>query len=386
MTSRKNFSFRLASRKPSTLAAIAAFLAVPATLLAQAAPAKEPDVLVTRNGERLVGHLVRSNGSSLVFHSDTVGDVNVDWAKVAQLTSSQRFVVIPKGFTLKRNEKGEQLVRGTISATNQRIQVDPGSGEPQKTVAVDDAGHLIDEPAFNKALDGHGFLQAWKGAFTAGAAFVEATQNSRSFSSTIHLVRAVPTEDWLAPRDRTLVDFSAAYGTLSSPSSPTVKTAIYHLGLEQDRYFSSRMYGFGQAAFDHNFSQGLDLQQTYSGGIGWTVVKTDKQTLDLKASISYISQSFAPPGSNQNLIGSVLNETYQRKLPRGMLFDQQITIVPAWNNTSAYSATGSAGLTVPMYKRLSFSLNTLDTFLNDPPPGFKKNSFQFTMGLTYSLP
>jgi len=26
----------------------------------------------------------------------------------------------------------------------------------------------------------------------------------------------------------------------------------------------------------------------------------------------------------------------------------------------------------------------IDTFLNDPPTGFKKN-FQFTLGLTYSL-
>jgi hypothetical protein len=26
-----------------------------------------------------------------------------------------------------------------------------------------------------------------------------------------------------------------------------------------------------------------------------------------------------------------------------------------------------------------------DAFLNDPPPGFQKNSFQLTLGLTYSL-
>jgi hypothetical protein len=30
-------------------------------------------------------------------------------------------------------------------------------------------------------------------------------------------------------------------------------------------------------------------------------------------------------------------------------------------------------------------IGSLDTFLNDPPPGFRKNSFQFTAGLTYAL-
>jgi hypothetical protein len=39
-----------------------------------------------------------------------------------------------------------------------------------------------------------------------------------------------------------------------------------------------------------------------------------------------------------------------------------------------------------VYKRLSLAVSTLDTFLNNPPPGFKKNSFQFTTGLTYTLP
>jgi len=66
-------------------------------------------------------------------------------------------------------------------------------------------------------------------------------------------------------------------------------------------------------------------------------------------------------------------------------FIEQLAITPAWNNTSAYSATGSAGIMMPLYKRLSFSLNTIDTFLNNPPPGFKKNSFQLTTGLTYTL-
>jgi len=38
-----------------------------------------------------------------------------------------------------------------------------------------------------------------------------------------------------------------------------------------------------------------------------------------------------------------------------------------------------------VHKRLSLALGSLDTFLNNPPPGFKKNSFQFTASLTYAL-
>jgi hypothetical protein len=72
-------------------------------------------------------------------------------------------------------------------------------------------------------------------------------------------------------------------------------------------------------------------------------------------------------------------------LAHGILLTEQLAATPAWNNTRAYTAVGGAGLTMPVFKRLSIAMSALDTFLNDPPAGFKKNSFQFTTGITYSL-
>jgi len=40
---------------------------------------------------------------------------------------------------------------------------------------------------------------------------------------------------------------------------------------------------------------------------------------------------------------------------------------------------------LPVYKRLSFSLSTIDNFLNNPQIGYKKNSFQFITGFTLNL-
>ena len=74
-----------------------------------------------------------------------------------------------------------------------------------------------------------------------------------------------------------------------------------------------------------------------------------------------------------------------RKFARGMLFLQEIAVTPEWNVTSAYAAIGTASLNVPVYKRMTFTTSISDSFLNNPPPGFKKNSFQFLTGLTYLL-
>ena len=96
-------------------------------------------------------------------------------------------------------------------------------------------------------------------------------------------------------------------------------------------------------------------------------------------------QAFQVPANNHNLIASTFAEDLLRKFPHGMTLSQQITVTPAWNETNAWMTTGGALFAAPVYKRLSFSLGILDNFLNDPPPGFRKNSFQATTGLTYSL-
>ena len=357
-----------------------------ATLFAVPGLGQEPDVLVFTNGEKLIGHLKRSNGKSVTFKSDMAGEIKVEWSKIKEIHSAQRFAVIKTDLKIHRHFDPSTVPQGALSMSDQKLEVSPGEGRAPQTIAVGDAAEVIDAADFQKDIGHAGLLQDWKGAITGGASLVVSTQKSRSFNGGFHFVRASPAADWLEPRDRTLFDFGASYGKITQPGIEDVKTEIYHFGAERDEFFSKRVYGFGQATYDHNFSQGLDLQQSYGGGLGWAVLKTDNRELDLKGSITYIRQSFQQSKNNQNLIGATIGENYTRKFARGILFVEQLAVTPAFNNSNAYSAIGNAGLTVPFYKRLNLSVGAVDNFLNDPPPGFKKNSFQFTTGVTYTLP
>jgi hypothetical protein len=349
--------------------------------MTQPAAKPEPDVLIFANGEKLVGKLVRSSGSTVTFHSDSVGDVKADWSKIRELRSAQKFVAIAKGVELNRHSDVSKLPTGAVALADKTLTV---GGQ---TVPVADAAHLVDQPAFEKAvLHSPGFLEAWTGSVTAGASLVEATQKSQSFTGGIGLLRATPAADWLAARDRTTLDFSASDGSVSQPGSPKLKTEIFHGDLERDEYLPrSHAYFFAQTAFDHNYSQGLDLQQMYGGGFGWTVVKRATATLDLKGSMSYERQSFQTAADNHNLVGSVFSESYMRKLARGVTWLEGISVTPSWNIGKAYSWMANSSLNFPVYKRLGFSVAAADSFLNDPPPSFKKNSFQLTMAVSYSL-
>ena len=355
------------------------------------APQPGPDVITLASGEKLTGHFVRSTGSNVTFKSDGLGEVTIDWSKVRSLQTTAKVAVIGKDVKLRKKHLPSNVPQGTLGMQEQKMQIAPAPPAAPQSIPVADASVVIDQDAFQKALmRTPGILSDWTGTLTAGATLVHATQNNQTFTGAAALVRAEPTEDWLEPGYRTLINFSESYGKLTQPATPTIKTSIYHAGAEQDEYFTMSLFGFGQGGFDHNYSQGLDLQQTYAGGIGWTAIKNDAQELDLKGSASYIRQAFLAGASgvapaSQSLVGSVFSEHYQRKLPRGARLDQTLSVTPAWNNTNAYSAAFGALMSIPVYKHLSGSVSLTDTYLNDPPPGFKKNSLQFTLGVTYTL-
>jgi hypothetical protein len=359
-------------------------LLVASTLIAQTAPA--PDVIVFNNGDRLAGHFVRSTGASVTFHSDAIGDLTIDWSKVKELRTSAKVAIIRKGVRLRHRSESAGIPQGTLAMRDQQLFLTPPPSTAPQPVPVADAAVVIDSPAFEKATTRNpNLLQDWKGTATLGASLVAATQNSRTFNGAIGLLRSEPGEDWLPTHDRTIANLSTSYGLVTQPSTPSVKTSIYHVDVERDEFISQRIFGFGQASFDHNFSQGLNLQQTYSGGLGWTVLQAATQTLDLKVSGSYSRQQFSS-GPGQGLIGSVFGQQYNRKFRHGFIADQHLTYTPAWNNPKAWSAAFGTVFTIPVYKRIGASSSVIDSFLNDPPPGFKRNSFQVSFGATWALP
>lgn len=346
----------------------------------------EADILIFANGDRLTGRLERSDGSKLIFKTDMAGEITVDWKTVKELHTGREFAVIPNGVNVKTGENPAKIPQGTLQVNDQQIQLRNPGGVAEQTIPTADSAYIVDKPTFDNAISSReGLFQAWSGSVTLGTSLVDATQRSNTLSGSAGLLRLTPQEDWLDRRDRTALDVSFAYGMLTQPDTPDVKTDIYHVDAERDEYFTSRLFAFGVIGYDHNFSQGLDLQQSYGAGIGWTVVKNPDNELSLRASMNYLKEQFQTSSLNQNLVGSAFAETYMRTFTHKIVLTEQGSATPAWNNTNAYSAAGQIGLSIPVYKRFSLSMTAVDTFINNPPTGFRKNSFQFATGLTYSV-
>ena len=374
------------------------------------APAPSPDTLMLSNGDVLHGKLVSAVDGKVTFHTDSLGDVAVTWDKIKELHTGEKFAVLDKSVKPRGKKDAGQIPQGTLDVVGQAITVhsENGAAAPNGAgtngagtngtalapIPVKNAEYVMDGAEIDKELYHEpGFFTGWNGPVTFGATVVTATQDQFTASGTIGLVRAVPSASWLTPRNRTTADFSGSFGKITEPGTPTIKTAIYHAAAERDEYLSSRIFAMAQTAFDHNFGQGLALQSAFGGGFGLTAFKNPKQELDLKANIQYETQQFiATPGAasspSQNLIGSTISAGYMAKL-KLLTLTQSLAFVPAFNVPRDYSANETDTLAFPAYKNLSFSIGTLDSYLNDPPltttPPTKPNSFQFTVGLTYAI-
>jgi hypothetical protein len=401
------FSRRVLSRICGATSPLFAVIAILFISLASseriAAQDNAPDTLVLSNGDTLHGKFVSAISGKVIFHSDPLGDVTLEWGKIKELHTAGAFAVIDKNVKIRSRKKSTSIPTGTLDVANQSLSLHTESAAPAP-IPVADAAFIMDKATLVKQLyHSPGFLSGWNGAATAGAAIVTATQNQYTFSGGIGMVRVVPTVSWLDPHNRTSFDFLGSYGKITQPSytipatgtTPPVfvpavvtKSALYHADAERDEYLSPRFFALGQTAFDHNFAQDLELQQIYGGGFGWTALKTPKQEADLKATIQYEKQQFITGATaNENLIGSTLSLSYVLH-HKFVTYTQGLAFIPAFNHPHAYSADETNTLAFPAYKNLSFSMGTLDSYLNDTPasePPTKHNSFQFTMGLTYAI-
>jgi hypothetical protein len=390
------------NRKPLlTLARHIAWTCVCTLLLlwASQAYAETPDTITFSDGEQLAGKLISVLGGTVTFHSDILGNVTVPLEKVKTLNTAHPFAVVEKNQRVTRKTAVEQIPVGSIALKSNSVNVSPPNAQ-EKSFPENQIASLVDATTFHREIQNESdLLYGWGGSITLGASLVDATNSAQTYTGAVALIRSIPTIAWLPPASKTTLNLSGTYGLAKNPeiisnggifqAASTSKTNILHGDAEWDKYLSPVIFGLVNASADHNFGNGLQLQQAYGAGLGWSIIKQPKETFDVKATLLYQQQQFyngleSGLGTpSVNLIGADLNESWSRTFAHNVKFNEYITLTPTFNVVRAYSAVGNANFVFPVYKRLNFTLSSTDNYLGDPPEGFRRNSFQFTAGITY---
>jgi hypothetical protein len=396
------------------LASLSALAQTTAKKPVEPAAKKEPEIkeeLTLKNGDRLTGELLNSTGIEIKFKTELAGEVTVKWESVKELKSKRDFAVVPKDLIDARDSAKvpqgaikigkDGIVVSPVSTTKPETTAAPPGSEAKpgatreaaaaKEIPTSEIASVVDDATYQREINKKiGFKSGWDGHITTGTSMIYSTQNTSLYQVDTALKRSIPTVSWLNPKLRTTVDFTLSAGKATQPGTETTVTNIFHAGAERDEYFSPRGYFLQVLSEDHNYSQGLVIQQKYGGGIGATLFKKKDAQLDIAVDLHYENQQFkANPSADVealtlHLIASTLTEVYMRKWGK-LQFHEKLLADITWNDASAFSASGTSSLRYPIYKKLMFSVSTIDSFLNNPQIGYRKNSFQFTTGFGFNL-
>jgi hypothetical protein len=359
------------------------------------------DAITLINGDQLTGKLEKVVYGTVSFHNDVLGDLSIPLTKIKAMHTAEAFAAGAKDQHLTKKNVAVKIPVGEIALEDDTLKVILPEGDVQSFPAKD-IGFMLDGQSFQRELHNESaFFYGWYGTATLGATVVKATNSAQTYTGAVALVRAIPTIAGLPAGSKTILNLSGTYGLAKDPlivsgddvfqTASVTKTNILHGDLEYDKFFTAMFFGLVNGDADHNFGNGLELQQSYGAGIGWGILRSPQNDLAVRAILQYEQQQFYNGITSglgtptENLVSASVGETWSRTFPHNVKFNEYVTLNPTLNVVRAYSAVAGTSLLFPVYKNLNFSVSATDNYLGDPPEGFQRNTFQFTSGISFTL-
>jgi len=339
------------------------------------------DQVTLKNGDRLTGTVVKSDGKTLVLHTDAADDVTLKMDAIEGIKTDAELHV-----TLKN---GKTAV-GPVTTTEGKIAVATKS-EGTVEAAPGDVSLIrndAEQAAYDKSLH-PGLMHGWQGGTNVG--FSVARGNSQTENLALAFNAVHPTE-----HDKITIYESSIY-TRNDLASPGIVANLTTAGIRYDHDLRPKLFVFGAGDFMSNALQYLDLRQVYTGGFGFHAIKNDNTILDFLGGVNYTHETYsngAPiPGTGaftsygltNRFVALTLGEELNKKLGKSTVLTQSVDFYPDIQNTSDYRFTFTLGTVTKISKWFGWQNQFGDIYVSNPPVGAKKNDLLLTTGLNISF-
>lgn len=342
------------------------------------------DQITLKNGDKFTGKIVKSDGKTLVLHTDAAGDITIKFDAIQQITTDQELHVGLKG--------GKTLV-GPVTTSDGNLEVATKNGgtvaapEADVTVIRNDAEQM----AYDRSLH-PGLMQGWDGGVNVG--FSVARGNSELENLSLALTAVHPTlNDQISLYANTL-------DTTNDLVTPSTVADLIQAGVRYDRNIDPRIFAFVGADFQSNALQDLDLRGVYGGGFGYHAIKSAATTFDVLGGLNYTHETYSdgplvtppttPPtyqsyGITNKFVALTLGENLTTKAGASTVVNESFFFYPDLQDSSDYRGTFSLGTVTKMSRWLGWQNQFSDIYVSDPPVGTKDNDLVFTTGLNISF-
>ncbi len=350
------------------------------------APAVFADQITLKNGDHLSGKIVKSDGKTLVLHTESAGDVTVQFAAITQITTDQELHI---------TTSDKRTVVGPVTASDGKIEV---ATKASGTVEVP-AGNVVlirddaEQAAYDKSLH-PGLRHGWNGGADVGFSLARGNSQSSNLALAINAVHATSNDK--------ITIYTTSIETNNELATPSTVANLITAGIRYDRNFKPRVFAFVGADFMSNALQDLDLRGVYGGGLGFHAVKSDSTTLDLLAGLNYTHETYSngpqvtpvtvPPtfssyGVTNKFAALTLGEELMHKAGKTTVITEKFYFYPDLSSSYSgqYRGEFDLGTVTKISKWLGWQNQFSDIYVSNPPVGTKDNDLILTTGLNISF-
>jgi putative salt-induced outer membrane protein YdiY len=340
------------------------------------------DQVTLKNGDRLTGTVVKSDGKTLVIHTDAGGDIELKLDAIQEIKTDAELHV---------GLKGGKTAVGPVTSADTKLDIATKSGPVEASTADVTVMRNDAEEAANEKKLHPGLMHGWEGGINLG--FSVARGNSETENLALAFNADHPTE-----HDKITL-YATSINTTNNLATPSIVANLTTGGFRYDRDLNPRIFAFGAADFMANALQFLDLRQVYSGGLGYHAIKSDQTTLDFLGGLNYTHETYSngavvvpgpPPifasyGVTNRFVALTLGDEWDQKFGKSTTLTQTLGFFPDLQQTGNYRFTFNLGTVTKLNKWLGWQNQFGDIYVSNPPVATKKNDLIFTTGLNIAF-
>ena len=331
------------------------------------------DQVTLKNGDRLSGSIVNSDGKTLTLKSEFAGEVKIQWDAIEEITSTQQLYLTGKD--------GQVLV-GKVSTSDGLFHVQTAnSGEVSVAKAeVSTVRSKDQQTAYEGQIDRleHPKLtDFWGTAVDTGLAIARGNTETFTFNLSGKAVRATE-------KDKITVNFLSLYSDNSVAGKSVTTASMVDGGTRYDLNVTDKWFGFGQIDLYHDRFQELDLRVTPNGGVGYHAIKTKTTIFDLSAGGSLDAEYFT--GGLSHTYGEILlGEAFSHKFSKITTLTENLQLFPNVSDAGQFRSVFNLGINTQLTKILSWQISFVNLYLSNPPAGVKTTDGVLTTGLRFTF-
>ncbi|MCV9385811.1 DUF481 domain-containing protein [Reichenbachiella ulvae] len=238
--------------KTTSLVLVFVFLSLPSLIFAQ-------DTVVLSNGDDIVGEIKGMDKSVLTIETDySSSDFEIEWENVVDLTSASVYII---------NLKDGSKIDGTINIKAKSATIkDEKTGE-SKTVALNEVVYL------NSVSQG--FWDKMSISIDGGYTHSKAGNNNQ------FTLRG--NASYLSTRINPDIYFNFVQSAIDANDSVRAESKRNNYGGNFRIFFAKSWFGIFGADYLTSDELGLDLRSTYTLGLGYYPIKSNKMYLNVSA-------------------------------------------------------------------------------------------------------